>query len=43
MYEQYVTLKVRVNDQVVGLAERSKTQRMISLCCLKSDVIRVIY
>jgi len=36
--EQYVTLKVRVNGKVVGLAERGKTQRMISLCCLKSDM-----
>jgi hypothetical protein len=32
-------LKVLVNDKVVGLTERGKTQRMFNLRCLKSDLL----
>ena len=39
IYKQYVTVKVRLNDRVVGLIELDKTDRTIGLLCAAFKVM----
>jgi hypothetical protein len=39
MYKQEVTLRVRLNDKVVGLTEMDKTERKIGLLCAACKVM----